>query len=444
MQQITEKSKVLELIESAGVVGAGGAGFPTHVKLNAELEFLIVNGAECEPLLHKDQALLKNQTLKIMEGLEYLVSVLNLRKAIIGVKKKNESLIKKLKPFINGPVELFLLGDFYPAGDEQVLVYEVTGRTIPEGGIPLHVGVAVINVETLFNITQALMEQPVITKWVTIAGDVAKPCSLPVPLGISVGELLVDVLGVDLEGKEIIEGGPMMGKPVVDLTLPVTKTTSALLVFPLDHPAVVRKKQDFSKVMRQGRAACIQCSYCSDSCPRYLIGHRFKPHLIMRAIGFPVNQGVYLKSAQYCSDCGLCEVVCPNRLSPRAINNFLKIEMGKAKIAREQMSNENLKAHPQRDYRKMPSQRVKKWLGLTRYDVPAPYRSLKINAKCINIPLLQHTGVAAVPTVKIGDEVTEGELIASIPKGKLGANLYSSINGTISKIDSQRIFIERR
>ncbi len=444
MQQITEKSQVIQLIESAGIVGAGGAGFPTHVKLNAELELLIVNAVECEPLLYKDQALLKHETLKIMECLELLVSVLNLQKAIIGVKKKNESLIKKLKPFIEGPIELYLLEDYYPAGDEQVLVYEITGRTIPEGGIPLQVGVAVINVETLYNISQAIVDQPVTTKWVTIGGEVEKPCSLQVPLGISAGELLVDVLGVDLEGKEVIEGGPMMGKPVEDLTVPITKTTSALLVFPRGHPVVNRIKEDFLKTARQARTACIQCSFCSESCPRYLIGHRFKTHLVMRAFGFPVNQGAHLKSAYYCSDCGLCEVVCPSGLSPRAINNFLKMEMSKAKIAREQLNKVQLKAHPQRDYRKMPSKRVKRWLGIVKYDVPAPFKSLKVNPKSVNLPLRQHTGEAAIPKVKAGDEVTKGQLIASIPKGKLGANLYSSIDGIISKVDSQRILIERR
>ncbi|MBU7007114.1 4Fe-4S dicluster domain-containing protein [Phosphitispora fastidiosa] len=444
MQQITEKSKLLELIETAGVVGAGGAGFPTHVKLNAGLEFLIINGAECEPLLYKDQVLLQQQTLKLVECLQLLVSVLKVPKAIIGIKKKHETLINRLKQYIKPPIELCLLEDFYPAGDEQVLVFEATGRIIPEGGIPIQVGVAVINIETLYNVSRALEEQPVITKWVTIGGAVSKPCSLQVPLGISVGELLVDFLAVELKGMQVIDGGPMMGKLVTDFNTPVTKTTSALLVLPREHPAAVRKQEDFVKTARRAKAACIQCSYCSDSCPRQLIGHHFRPHLIMRAFGFPLTQGAYFKDAYYCSDCGLCEIVCPNGLSPRAINSFLKTELAKAKIAREQKDNGNLMANPQRNYRRMPSQKVKKWLGLKVYDVPAPFRSLKMVPDRVNLPLRQHIGAAAVPVVKEGDAITTGDLIAGIPKGKLGANLYSSIDGVVSKVDSERIVIERR
>lgn len=288
------------------------------------------------------------------------------------------------------------------------------------------------------------MEQPVTTKWVTIGGAVAKPCTLQVPLGISIEELLVDVLGVDLGGKAVIDGGPMMGKLVTDLAMPVTKTTSGLLVFPREHPVIVRKKEAFLKLARQARAACIQCSFCSELCPRRLIGHTLRPHLIMRAFSFPVNQGAHMKEAYYCSDCGVCELACPQGLSPRAINNFLKVELGKAKIAREQRDNGPLRVHPQRNYRRMPSGKLKKWLGLTPYDVPAPFQPLDIQPQRISLPLRQHIGVAGNPIVKKGALVVKGQLIARTPKGKLGANLYSSIDGVVSKVDSQHIVVERR
>ncbi|MCK5566676.1 MAG: SLBB domain-containing protein, partial [Actinomycetia bacterium] len=196
-------SKRLETIKEAGIVGAGGAGFPTHVKLDAKVDTLIVNAAECEPLINVDKQLLEFYFGKVYSGMKTASDLLGAGRVVLAIKEKNKKAIKAIESF-NGDgfdFELAKLGDFYPAGDEQVLVNEITERIVPEGGIPLQVGVVVINVETLLNIANALEDKKVIDKYVTVNGEVEKPMTLLVPLGIGVNELIDYCGGVKGEGR---------------------------------------------------------------------------------------------------------------------------------------------------------------------------------------------------------------------------------------------------
>ena len=163
-----EKS-FIDLIKDAGIIGAGGAGFPTHVKLNAKVETVIVNGAECEPLLMVDQQLMDKKADEILYALNKVVDETNSNVGIIALKGKYKNAINSLNSKIKDypKLQLFILENFYPAGDEQVLVYEVTKKIVPEGGIPLNVGVIVINVETLLNVYNAINGIPVTEKYLT-------------------------------------------------------------------------------------------------------------------------------------------------------------------------------------------------------------------------------------------------------------------------------------
>ena len=175
-----------DLVRSAGVIGAGGAGFPTHVKLNTDAEYVLLNGAECEPLLRVDQQLMETHPEAVLEGLLLAKETVGAAHAIIGVKVSHPEVIQTLRETISRkqlPVTVGELPDVYPAGDEQVLVYELTGRIVPETGLPSAVGCVVINAETAYNISAASKGTPVTEKYVTVGGDVPHPFTLCVPVG---------------------------------------------------------------------------------------------------------------------------------------------------------------------------------------------------------------------------------------------------------------------
>ena len=174
-------------IEQNGVVGAGGAGFPTAVKLRRQAETYIVNAAECEPLLHKDKELLLHYGAEMLAGLRTVMERVGARHGIIGIKEKYDDVIRTLAPLVPDDMEIRPLRDVYPAGDEFILVFDVTGRVIPPGGLPLDVGVVVSNVETLINVAR---NRPVTHKYLTVAGAVADPVTLHVPVGMAIGEVI--------------------------------------------------------------------------------------------------------------------------------------------------------------------------------------------------------------------------------------------------------------
>ena len=179
-------------------------------------------------------------------------------------------------------LDVFELGDFYPAGDEQVVVYEVMGRVVPEGGIPLMVGAVVSNVESLANIAAAVEGRPVTERWLTVCGEVARPMVTRVPIGVSLAEVIEAAGGTTLSDYQVVVGGPMMGAVAADLAAPVTKTTSGIIVLPVGHNVVSGKVRDLDQVTKIARVACCQCSRCTDLCPRRLLGHGLEPHKIMR------------------------------------------------------------------------------------------------------------------------------------------------------------------
>lgn len=205
-----------------GVVGAGGAGFPTHVKMQARAECFILNAAECEPLLHKDKELLQHHTAQIIAGMKIARDMVGASRCVIGVKNKYEQVIAKLEKALPKGFEVMPLRDTYPAGDEFILVYDVTGRVIPPGGLPLDVGCVVNNVETMLNLGG---DGPVTHKFLTVVGAVPNPCTIRVPVGISIREA-IDAAGGPLPPEyAVILNGVMMGKLCTDLSTPVTKTT---------------------------------------------------------------------------------------------------------------------------------------------------------------------------------------------------------------------------
>jgi Na+-translocating ferredoxin:NAD+ oxidoreductase RnfC subunit len=238
----------------------------------------------------------------------------------------------------------------------------------------------------------------------------------------------------------------MMGGVVFDLDTPVIKTTTGILVLPKDHPLVLKKTMRIEYIIKQSKAACCQCSYCTDLCPRYLLGHELYPHKIMRQINFGIDIPYeVIQNAFLCSECGLCEVfACPMELSPRIINQKIKANLLAAGY-QPKFSDKKENSREEQAYRKIPSSRIKNRLRLDKYDEDGrrPLRVIETDPDQVEILLKQHTGVPSEAVVKINEPVNEGDLIAEIPKEKLGARLHSSIKGRITYIDEERIIIKK-
>ena len=432
------EKNLVDIVKEAGVVGAGGAGFPTHVKVNAKAEYIVVNAAECEPLLRVDQQLIAAKGEAMLKGLKAVMQATGASKVKIALKEKYGGAVaflqEKLKNELN--IEMFIMGDFYPAGDEQVMVYETTGRIVPEGGIPLNVGVIVINVETLINIGNAMEGQPVTDKYVTVTGWVLKPVTVKVPLGVTFREVIQLAGGPLGDNFAVMHGGPVMGSIVEDLETPVTKTTKGLVLLPRNHSLITRKNKELNVILKQARSACCNCMQCTEVCPRYLLGHDLRPNQMMQAMSYGPYLGEEISKAFLCSECGVCDLYqCPMGLSPRRVNAMIKQELTKAGI-----KNKNTKApekvRAMREYRRVPSKRMLARLDLTAYDKPAPLSEELYQPTIVTLPLRQHIGAPAEPRVQVGSRVERGDLVATVPENALGANLHASISGTIKEVGS--------
>lgn len=434
---------IVNKVREAGVVGAGGAGFPTHVKIDASVETVIVNGAECEPLLRVDQELMEKQTAELINGLEFIRQTTGATRVVIALKSKYKKAVEKIKDIIkeHNKFNVYELTDFYPAGDEQQLVYEVTGKIVPEGGIPLMAGAVVINVETVINIDNAIKDIPVTHKYVTINGAVKNPLTLFLPIGTPIKDLITLSGGTTIKEYGLLDGGPMMGK-IVSPDDVIQKTTKGILVLPADHSIILDKTISVKPLVRRAMSACCQCRACTDVCPRYLLGHSLEPHKIMRAIAYGIDtDSATITKAMLCCECGACDTWgCSMGLSPRNINIHIKKELLKRNYKNTHKDSPD-KTHSMREYRKIPVKRLIKRLGIDSYNLPAPLTEVKFNPERIEIPLSQHIGVPAKPVVNIGDSVIAGQLIAEIPDGSLGAAVHTGLTGTVKGVGDSIIIV---
>lgn len=279
--------KLVDQVRQAGVVGAGGGGFPTHVKLAARAETVIANGAECEPLLHKDAIIMEEQAAALVLGVQLAATATGAREGVIGIKGKKKQAVEAVTAACKGTnIRVQLLGDYYPAGDEYDLVYNVTGKLIPPGGIPIAVGIVVNNVETFINIAAAAEGKPVIEKTLTIAGAVKSPVTLRVPIGTTFRDCIAAAGGLTTNDPVLCLGGLMMGQTTDDLNTPVTKTSTGVVILPRDHHIIERKLKPNKIQAKIGKSACDQCRYCTEYCPRFLLGYAVEPHQVMRTLAF--------------------------------------------------------------------------------------------------------------------------------------------------------------
>ncbi len=435
---------LVEQVKRAGVVGAGGGGFPTHAKLAAKADIVIANGAECEPLLHKDAAVMEDQAADIVKGMMLAMEAVGAREGVVGVKAKKQHAVEAMQAACQGTaLRVHLLGDYYPAGDEYDLVYTVTGRLIPPAGIPIQVGVVVCNVETFANIAAAAEGRAVMLKTLTIAGAVRNPVTLTVPIGTSFRECIEAAGGATTPDPVLCIGGLMMGETTDDLDTPVIKTTTGAVVLPRNHHIMERKLKPAAAQNVIGKSACDQCRYCTEYCPRFLLGYAVEPHQVMRSLAFTATGKDYWNQwAALCCSCGLCTLfACPEELYPKEACDQSKAEMRKASL--KWTGSTDIKPHPMRDGRRVPIKSLMRKLHVAEYDSQAPLQEGVLSPHRVVLPLKQGAGTANKPLVKTGERVTAGQPLGAIDEKALGAIIHAPFAATVAEVTDRHIVLTR-
>ena len=431
-----------EQVRRAGVVGAGGGGFPAYVKLAAKADTVIANGAECEPLLYKDAVIMEERAPEIVKGMLLAMRAVGAQDAVVGVKAKKKRAVAAVEAACQGtPVRVQLLGDYYPAGDEYDLVFNVTGRLIPPAGIPIQVGVVVNNVETFVNIAAAAEGRPVTHKMLTIAGAVRQPVTLEVPLGTSYRDCVAAAGGLTTDDPVLCIGGLMMGQITDDLDTPVTKTATGVVILPRSHHVMRRKLKPNKVQAKIGKSACDQCRYCTEYCPRFLLGYAVEPHAVMRSLAFTATGAEYWNQwAALCCACGLCTLyACPEELFPKEACDDSKAAMRLANV--KWTGPTTVKPHPMKDGRRVPIKTLTRKLHVAEYDLPAPLVTDSVTPSRLVLPLKQSAGVACQPQVKVGQRVNAGQIIGEPPAGALGAVLHAPLRASVAEVTENQIVL---
>lgn len=432
------------ILRESGVVGAGGAGFPTYGKLSPKAATVIMNCAECEPLLKLHRQLLATHTREILQAFSLVAETVGAKEAIIGIKEEYESTIEALEEYLGEfpLMRIHKLPGVYPMGDEVVLIYEATGKVVRPGGLPIECGVAVFNVETLYNVYRAVWEgKPVTEKYVSVVGEVEAPVTVRVPVGARIRDVVAMAGKITVENPVYLLGGPMMGN-FGKAHEPITRTTNAIIVLAQDHPLVLRKTNRFQTAVARAASSCCQCECCTDLCPRFALGHPIQPHLFMRASANRDfrNLDPFLDT-MFCSSCGLCELFsCPQGLSPRTMITEYKNNLRKNGVKPPVVEAGPVKAS--REYRRAWEKRLEGRLGLTKYDKPAELQDDTKQVKEVKILLSQHIGAPAKACVQVGDRVEAGDVIGVAADG-LSVNIHASKQGVVKAVTDKYVLIAK-
>lgn len=324
--ELTDKDSFVNAVKESGMVGLGGAGFPTYVKFNvkdlSQIEEIVINCAECEPYITADTRTMIDDIEYVKEGVELLKKYLGAKKIIFGIEDNKPEAVKSLKTLEDDVVEVKALPAIYPQGGEKVLIFNTTKKIVPEGKLPLDVGVVIINVTTLAKIAEYIKTgMPLVSKTVTVDGKPVKnPMNLIVPIGTRIKDVFEFCGGFKEQPAKVIYGGPMMGMAIPNLDLPVIKSTNAVVAF--------NKKDAQLPVGTE----CIKCGRCMNHCPFNL-----NPVGFAKALQLDDPEELIRLKVNLCMECGVCSFVCPAK-RPLVQNHRL----GKAKV-REYLNNKKAK-----------------------------------------------------------------------------------------------------
>ena len=432
-----------QVMKDAGLVGDGGAGFPSYAKLAEGADTLLINGSECEPLLYTDYMLMKREMPLILAGIQAVIWNLRLKRALFCVKEHTARRLSLSEGDTLGAyVTVKVLPNVYPIGDEISLIYQATGRLIRPGNLPISKGVLVYNIETMYNLGRAIKYfEPVTMKWLTVGGDVKEPQVVRVPIGTSVADLF-ERLGVEVdEDHVVIDGGPSMGKIINHNIAEVGKTTKALLVIPKSSRAAESKLINKSMAVTRAETACCQCTRCTDLCPRALLGYPLEPHKMVRtAMSAVVTMPHMVLSATLCCGCGICETLaCSQGISPKAVISNYKELLAKNKM--RYVSDHDITPKNERDYRMIPSEKWAQDLGVGRFDRVPKWGGELRDFDRVELALGRYIGIPSTPSVKDGAIVHVGDIVAAASSG-LSIPQHASIHGRVTVTD-KKIIIDK-
>ena len=436
--KLTELSKIFK---ECGVVGAGGAGFPSYAKLNEKADTIILNCAECEPLLKLHRQVMAEYAYEIIYALNEVKLATGAKEVIIAIKPNYKQAIKAIEEVLPSfeNTRIGLLPPVYPSGDEVVTIYEVTGRVVPAGKLPIEVGCIVYNVETMLNAYYAITEnKPVTHKYCTVTGAVKNPVTLKLPLGMKVSEVIKLAGGTTIPEYEIVSGGPMTGRLTSESDV-VTKTSNAYIILPPSHFVVQTKKANTQVSVNRAMSACCHCGMCTSLCSRHMLGYPIDPTNFMNALsaGATGNIKPYLNTF-FCSACGLCEMYsCFQNLNAQTLISVFKGGMRKGGVKMPEV--EMAPVDPLRSQKLVSHARLTARLGLTQYNQNAPLDETEPQIKQVKIMLSQHIGAPSEAVVKKGDKVTVGQVIGKAFDDKLGVNIHSSVNGTVAEANDKYV-----
>ena len=437
-------SDLKSILRDHGIVGAGGAGFPTYGKLAEGADILLINAIECEPLMYTDLTLMQEKLYDIAAGMRAVMEYCKIPTGLLAVKGyRAEHLGLADGQELAEGVRIKYAPNVYPMGDEINLIYTVTGRLVRPGNLPITRGVIVMNAETVYNVALAVREdKPVIEKWVTIGGNVPEVKCVKVPVGMSISEVLKAVNVTVPAHHVIIDGGPSMGN-IVPVSGVVTKTTKALLILPDTIPAVYGKQRTAEENVRMAASLCCQCTRCTDMCPRHLMGYPIEPHKMVRAtVSTAMENPELIKTASLCCSCDICGTfACCQGISPMQVIKEYKKILAKNRMRYVADPNADMTPHPDREYRMLNAGKWKSMLGVAQFDRYPVYVPEKLTAKQVEIRMSQHIGAPSIPCVSVGDTVTEGQLIANAAEG-LSLPQYASISGRVAFVDDKKIVIQ--
>jgi len=390
---------------------------------------------------------MRNFAAEIIEALVAVKDEFQIPRVIIGTKQKYTREIAALKKEIEARgagIEFSAVSSFYPAGDEQVLIYEATGETVPPSGIPPMLGIAVINVTTALNIGRAMKGIPVTRRYITVNGAVGSPVIVGAPVGAKLSDVINAAGGAAVNPCTIIKGGPMMGPqfPMSEAeALVIGKADGGLVVLPESHPLIQFSRKPLEHMINQAKSVCIQCSYCTEMCPRYLIGHRLRPNRVMRSMATGTCE-TDLADALLCCECGVCELfACPMQLSPRKMNIHVKGLLREKGIKVAGQTVYEAQAEP-REYRRVSQNRIIGRLGLGEYPTELEH-VVPLELEEVRVPLKHGVGKPAVPVVKAGDRVEAGEPVAGVEFADVGCMVHASIAGVVTAVDEFGVTIRR-
>lgn len=437
-----DRKTLSDKIEAAGVVGAGGAGFPTHRKLADGIDTVLINAAECEPLLYTDYMVMRDHMGEMLTGAKLMAEAMNAKETVLCLKRHTAKRLNITDGQTVNGVRVAELPDAYPMGDEIIMIYQALKRVVPPGQLPSASGVVVVNAETAYNIEAASRGVPVTQKWVTIGGDVAKPVVIRVAVGASVGAVLRKAGVAVPEGYVVLDGGPAMGNIVSPATAIITKKTKGLLILPEGIPAIQAKRANVERLLKRTPSACCQCMMCTEMCPRHLLGYPLQPHKTLRAGMHMIANPENLLTASLCSGCGTCTLIaCTQGITPSAVMTAVKQNLGKNRLGYR--ASEPTVPSEERDYRLVPSDRLMARIGVARYDRLAEWTGdLETGQDHYILPLSMHVGKPSEPVVKEGETVLAGQMIAKAQDG-ISAALHTPVDGTVSRVTAREIEIRR-